>query len=286
MEEKSLIVKIELPTFLEPKISKIDNISFCNYVQKEPQNKNEIYITSNILISVRKGIKVLHLGKQSIEVDKDSLLFLRSGSYIMTEVLDEYYEAMLFIYEDELLLDFINKYDISFDKNDFKEQDIFKIDSSYELESLINSTCNYFANNTKNKEELIKLKLEEAFLNILSSSSKDKFMDLLASIYKSNYFKSEVEKSFSFQDNILDLAYKFKIPEASFRKKFKESFNTTPKKWQTSKRLGKAKVLLETTNMNVNEVCIESGFENLSWFIQTFKKQYTKTPKQIKNNKN
>ncbi|RXI45759.1 hypothetical protein CRU99_03425 [Malaciobacter mytili] len=51
------------------------------------------------------------------------------------------------------------------------------------------------------------------------------------------------------------------------------------------KRLEKAKVLLESTNMNVSEVCIQTGFDNLSWFIQTFKKYYSQTPTQLKNNK-
>lgn len=279
-------MKIELPSFLEPSLSKIENISFCNYVQKEPQIKNEVYIRNNILIFVRRGTKVLHLEDETLKVDKDSVLFLRSGNYIMTEVLEEFYEAILFLYEDELLLDFIKKYDIKFEKRDLEELNIFKIDNSDELTSLIDTTSKYFLNDTKNKEELIKLKLEEAFLNILNSSSKDKFMNLLASIYKSNYFKIEVEKAFSYQDNILDLAYKMNLAEATFREKFKESFKTTPKKWQTTKRLEKAKVLLETTDKNVSEVCLETGFDNLSWFIQSFKKYYNQTPKQIKNNKN
>lgn len=279
-------MKIELPSFVESSLSKIENISFCNYIQKEPQFKNEVHIKNNILIFVRRGIKVLHLEDKTLKIDKDSVLFLRSGNYIMTEVLDEFYEAILFLYEDELLLDFIKKYNIKFKEKDLEELNIFKIDNSDELTSLIKTTSIYFLNDTKNKEELIKLKLEEAFLNILNSSSKEKFMDLLASIYKSNYFKFEVEKLFSYQENILELSYKMNLPEATFRQKFKETFKTTPKKWQTKKRLEKAKLLLENTNKNVSEVCIETGFDNLSWFIQTFKKYYNKTPKQIKNNKN
>ncbi len=279
-------MKIELPLFLEDNLSKIQNLSFCNYIQRKAQIKNEVYIKSNILIFVKKGIKILHMNNKTLEVKKDSILFLRSGRYIMTEVLDEYYEAMLFLYEDNLLIDFIKKYDIKFENKNLKEFDFFKIESSDELKSLIKNTCNYFLKDTKNKEELIKLKLEEAFLNILDSSSKDNFMDLLASIYKSNYFKIEVEKNFSYEENILDLASKFKIPEATFREKFKDTFNTTPKKWQTLKRLKKAKVLLEVSDKNVSEVCIEVGFDNLSWFIQTFKKNYNQTPSQIKNNIN
>jgi len=279
-------MKIELPTFLDTSITSSGDISFCNYVQKEPQYKNEVYIKSNILIFVRRGVKQLHLKDETLDIDENSILFLRSGNYIMTEVLDQYYEAMLFLYEDNLLLDFINKYNLNPKKIPNDQSSILKIDNTSELKTLIDTTCTYFTNEISNKEEIIKLKLEEAFLNILNSSSKDEFENLLASIYESNYFKIQVEKEFSYDDNILDLASKLKLPNLAFREKFKDVFGQTPKKWQTQKRLEKAKILLETTDKNVSEVCVESGFDNLSWFIQVFKKQYNQTPKQIKNNKN
>ena len=279
-------MKIELPTFLDTNIKTVSNISFCNYVQKEPQYKNEVYIKSNILIFVRRGVKQLHLKDETLDIDENSILFLRSGNYIMTEVLDQYYEAMLFLYEDNLLLDFIKKYNLNPKKIQNNQSSILKIDNTNELKTLIDTTCSYFTNDISNKEEIIKLKLEEAFLNILNSSSKEEFENLLASIYESNYFKIQVEKEFSYDENILDLASKLKLPNLSFREKFKDVFGQTPKKWQTQKRLEKAKILLETTDKNVSEVCVESGFDNLSWFIQVFKKQYNQTPKQIKNNKN
>lgn len=279
-------MKIELPTFLDTNIKTVSNISFCNYVQKEPQYKNEVYIKSNILIFVRRGVKQIHLKDETLDIDENSILFLRSGNYIMTEVLDQYYEAMLFLYEDNLLLDFINKYNLNPKKIPNDQSSILKIDNTSELKTLIDTTCSYFTNDISNKEEIIKLKLEEAFLNILNSSSKEEFENLLASIYESNYFKIQVEKEFSYDDNILDLASKLKLTNLGFREKFKDVFGQTPKKWQTQKRLEKAKILLETTDKNVSEVCVESGFDNLSWFIQVFKKQYNQTPKQIKNNKN
>nr|WP_264291115.1 helix-turn-helix transcriptional regulator [Aliarcobacter butzleri] len=81
-------------------------------------------------------------------------------------------------------------------------------------------------------------------------------------------------------------AKEFNMTDLAFRNKFKTIFRTTPKKWQSEKRLEKAKLLLETTNDNVTEVCYKCGFENISWFIQAFKNRYKVTPKQIKNNKN
>ena len=95
-----------------------------------------------------------------------------------------------------------------------------------------------------------------------------------------NFEKSEtIEK-------ISNFAKEFNITNLAFRNKFKETFGTTPKKWQNRKKLEKAKLLLETTDYNVTQVCQQSGFDNISWFIQAFKKEYKNTKKQIKNNKN
>lgn len=262
-----------------------ENFSFFSYIQKEPQYKNEVNISSNSLILVTKGTKILHLENENINVDENHFLFLKSGSYVMSEVLDEYYEAMIFNYNDSLLVEFISKYNINFTENNIENGNILKLKKTVELKILIDSTYDYIKNTAIQKEQLIKLKLEEAFLNILNSSLSKEFKGFLYSIYKNNSFKVYLEKHFSYEDNILDLADELKMTPLSFRQKFKEVFNTTPKKWQVLRRLEKAKILLENTPKNVSEVCIECGFDNLSWFIQTFKKQYNLTPKQIKNNK-
>ncbi len=260
--------------------------SCFNYVQKEPQYKNEVLLDANTLILVKKGTKILHLENEDLSIDEKHFLFLKSGSYIMSEVLDEYYEAMLFSYEDSVLLDFMFKYNISFeDEKNIKEIEVLNLKKTDELKILMDSTCHYIKTSNENKEEIIKLKLEEAFLNILNSPLSKEFRSFLFSIYKNNHFKASIENNFSYEENILDLAKDLKMTSLSFREKFKEVYNTTPKKWQTMKRLEKAKVLLENSQKNVSEVCIECGFDNLSWFIQVFKKQYDLTPKQIKNNK-
>ena len=106
------------------KIPETQSFSYLNYIQKEPQHKNEVLLESNVLILVIKGTKILHLNDKDMYVDENQLLFLKSGTYVMSEVLDEYYEAMLFFYEDSTLLDFISKYNISFKDENSKETDI------------------------------------------------------------------------------------------------------------------------------------------------------------------
>jgi pimeloyl-ACP methyl ester carboxylesterase/AraC-like DNA-binding protein len=70
---------------------------------------------------------------------------------------------------------------------------------------------------------------------------------------------------------------------SAFKRDFKKIFNTTPSRWIMSKRLEYAKTLLLETNLNVNQICYESGFKNCSHFIQSFKKKIKCTPNQYKS---
>ena len=65
---------------------------------------------------------------------------------------------------------------------------------------------------------------------------------------------------------------------SSFKREFKNKFNTTPSRWLINKRLDHSKTLLLGTNLTVSEVGYECGFKNNSHFIQAFKKVAKVTP--------
>ena len=282
-------MKIIVPEFLEKnsKLNKLENLSICRYIQyKEEGYRKEVFISTNMLFFVMQGTKILHFKDEQLLVNSEDVLFLKSGNYVMSEILDGYYEAILFMYDDTILLDFIKKYNLSFDDTSSFENNYFKIRKTSAFEIFQSSVISYLETNSSNQESIMRLKLEEAFLNILESESKESFKAFLASIYNNNLFKIKIEKEFRYDENVLLFAKEFNITDLAFRNKFKETFGTTPKKWQNEKKLEKAKILLETTDYNVTQVCQKSGFDNISWFIQAFKNKYAITPKQIKNNKN
>lgn len=282
-------MKIFVPEFLEKenKLSKLENLSICNYIQySEDGFRKEVFISTNMLFFVMRGSKVLHFKDKKVDVNSQDVLFLKSGDYVMSEVLDGYYEAILFMYDDNILFDFIKKYNLSFENIPLFEDNYFKIKKTPTFEIFQSSVISYLDTKSSNQESIIKLKLEEAFLNILESDSKESFKAFLASIYNNSLFKIKIEKEFRYDENILLFAKEFNITDLAFRNKFKETFGMTPKKWQNIKKLEKAKLLLETSDYNVTQVCQKSGFDNISWFVQAFKNEYGITPKQIKNNKN
>jgi AraC-like DNA-binding protein len=70
---------------------------------------------------------------------------------------------------------------------------------------------------------------------------------------------------------------------STFNREFKTLFNATPKQWLINKRMAHAYSLLTVKQWTVTAVALEVGYSNISHFIETFKKQYEKTPHQIKS---
>ncbi|MBL8026508.1 MAG: helix-turn-helix transcriptional regulator, partial [Fibrobacteres bacterium] len=61
---------------------------------------------------------------------------------------------------------------------------------------------------------------------------------------------------------------------------FKQSTGETIGHHLTQLRLNSAAKALADGNLNVTEACFQNGFEDLSYFIQVFKKKFGTTPKQ------
>ena len=77
------------------------------------------------------------------------------------------------------------------------------------------------------------------------------------------------------------------VPEASLLSKenLHEIYNATPGKWLLEKRLEYSYYLLETTDQSVDDICMDSGFENRTHFIRVFKNKYGVSPGKLRMGK-
>jgi len=100
--------------------------------------------------------------------------------------------------------------------------------------------------------------------------------------------KSGIDLENIMLDNFL---YNLKVEEfaklcgrslSTFKRDFKESFNTTPFRWIKLKRLEHAKTLLVESELNINQICYDCGFINSSHFIKSFKEKYKLPPHQFR----
>ena len=104
---------------------------------------------------------------------------------------------------------------------------------------------------------------------------------------KSRYIKIDIEKTmlnnFHYNLRIKDFAKLCGRSLSVFKRDFNCRFNTTPFKWVKTKRLEYAKELLMKSDLNVNQICFESGFINNSHFIKSFKEKFKLPPYQFKS---
>lgn len=63
---------------------------------------------------------------------------------------------------------------------------------------------------------------------------------------------------------------------------FKKHLDTTPNQYVNKLRLQYAENLLLNTSLEIIEICLEAGFENLSNFYKHFKEQFNTTPHQVR----
>lgn len=75
---------------------------------------------------------------------------------------------------------------------------------------------------------------------------------------------------------------KLHISRNIFQKSFKAFFGVTPAAYRIEKRIEKAKLLLETTDIPIKEIVIQLGFYDLAYFYKVFERYTSLTPGQYR----
>lgn len=81
------------------------------------------------------------------------------------------------------------------------------------------------------------------------------------------------------------LASMAKVSEVHFRKLFEATYSTTPIAYIVATRLNRAKELMLSSDLNLEEIALQCGFSSLSYFCRVFKQQTALTPHQYRMNR-
>ena len=87
-----------------------------------------------------------------------------------------------------------------------------------------------------------------------------------------------IQQSFAGEISLKEFGEQFHLSEKYVSRYFKEHFHITLSKYVTYLRLEHAKQLLQNTDIPVTEVAMQSGYQNVSYFIRSFKKTYGVAP--------
>ena len=95
---------------------------------------------------------------------------------------------------------------------------------------------------------------------------------------------SYIQQSFTGEISLKEFGKQFHLSEKYVSQYFKEHFHITLSKYVTYLRLEHAKQLLQNSDIPVTEVAMLSGYQNVSYFIRSFKKTYGVSPLKYRKN--
>ncbi len=134
-------------------------------------------------------------------------------------------------------------------------------------------------------ESIIKNKLKEFVLLITKSQNAPSQLDFLAALFKpvDIEFKTTIQHNMYSNLSLDELARLCHLSTSSFKRKFRGSFDDSPKKYIARKKIEKAADLLKT-DLRISDIAYKVGFDSMATFNRNFSNLYGKSPSDYRLN--
>ncbi|MEM9325744.1 MAG: AraC family transcriptional regulator [Bacteroidota bacterium] len=250
----------------------------------EVNANNERYLAAHAITVVHAGHLVANTpdGERQV-VDPGKMILLPRGIYMISDIIPqtEPFRATVFFFDDELIESFLERFE-SPGANGIERTSFaifhFSDDLALFLDNLIRLQSAY------KHRDLTSLKLLE-FLHLVAGSAEGS--RLLAMLFalrnrKKQSVKNFMEQNFEKPLGIEDYAYLTGRSVSTFHRDFKRQFGQSPKSWLMEKRMAKAHDrLLASPDLSVTQLAYHAGYDNVSYFIRAFQRQFGISPKQL-----
>ncbi|TGV01492.1 helix-turn-helix domain-containing protein [Flavivirga rizhaonensis] len=273
----------------DPKNNKLigDDYLFVEYKCPIEVEKFKLWTDTPFITYVISGKKDWTSVNKTYPLHSGESLFIRKGIYNTKQYFEEDYCTILFFITEDFIRRFITNNASVIKSASPKEHydQIFPIHVTNSLNSLFLSVFNYFDMGGEIPRELVEIKFNELLFNIaLNPANQDliSFFNTLRQVEKTS-IQDIMMKNFHYDLQLEEYARLCGRSLSTFKRDFKVHFNETPGKWLTNMRLDYAKTLLQNSELNINEVCYESGFKNTSHFNSSFKQKFSYPPNQYRN---
>ncbi|OWP84543.1 hypothetical protein BWK59_04785 [Flavobacterium davisii] len=256
------------------------------FYNAQQSSKNiPVTFTHNVLCLLLSGHKEVISNQNNISIQNNQFFLLQSGNSLMTERLigESGYNSILFFFSDHFLNDFLSKKQIHLKKTNDSSQTVLDLHKDPYV-SLFEKSVLLLKNDFNQSSLLTYIKLEEILLYLLHKES-DRIINFFQNTLSRNKNKSIKDIVQQYENNHLtveELAFLSNMSISSFKRKFAEIYQISPKKYFISKRMEKARNEL-ILNKRPSDIYHELGYENLSAFSNEFKKYYGVSPKNFKD---
>ncbi|MFD1003362.1 helix-turn-helix domain-containing protein [Ohtaekwangia kribbensis] len=265
-----------------------DIIIYNYHTTDKSSIKAKVAANRHVFSFLQEGEKEVHFFDRSVKFTPAQALLIPASNCLMSERPShaKQYRAFLFLFSDTNLAAFRSKYPFLF-TTDYKiprDQLSFFLFSQDEFVKGFIQSLQLLPNNVSPStlsEHLLQIKFEEIMLYLCDRYPQE-FLPLLASLTATSFdlpLRKVVESNVYTNLSMEELAFLCNMSLSTFKRKFEEVYGTPPARWFHLKKMQQAAFLLKHRNVKASEIHHKLGYENLSSFVQAFKKEFGKTPK-------
>ncbi|CAN5252364.1 hypothetical protein BH09BAC4_BH09BAC4_26860 [soil metagenome] len=275
----------------------IDTAELTIYETQHVAEKVEITFNTPVLASMIRGRKVMCLpgtGKPSFDflpgesmiVSRDETMqidFPEAESQNPTQCLG------LVIAPDKVLqiTDLLNDRAPLIDNAQgwqFGQHNFF-LTNDIPIQQLIARLVYIFTENNEAKDVFANLVLQELVVRLMQTQARTLLLSpetAFANVNRLAHIAQYINKHISRNIQIRELADEACMSEPNFYRTFKQTFGMTPVDYINQQRIGLASKLLRTTDRCLNDVSLECGFNNLTYFMKMFRREMGVSPAQYR----
>jgi AraC family transcriptional regulator, exoenzyme S synthesis regulatory protein ExsA len=270
---------------VDPRMTKlqIGDFLFAEYTCGVREERVGVWAPADYLVNVVAGKKTWHTSEAVWPAKRGDSLFFRKGAAIVDQSFEQEFCLLTFFVPDHLVRTTVREIADSLGalaKGIAPIRSAAWVENDLTLSAFFESMRTYLAGKEKPSEPLLRLKLKELIVSILTSGRNPSLAAYFRALgdQERPSLGEIMEANFRYNLSLEEYARLCHRSLSSFKREFQAHFNETPGKWLLRKRLDYAAGLLRGSKMNVTEVAFECGFEDVSHFSRVFKEYFQEPP--------
>ncbi len=269
------------------KTFQVDNLLMVEYKCLINDHNSDIWAHHHYFAHVFGGEKKWKTPSIEHKVSTGQTLFVKKGVTTVYQYFQQPFLVVFIFISDDFISEIVTKY-ADLVKHNMKskvyDKDLMLLDDSEMLVGYFQSLMSYFNQKEKPSDQLLKLKMEEFVLQLLSNPGNEYLKQFFFSLKNQQKvtIKETMDKHYLNQLSLEQFARLSNRSLSAFRRDFIELYQVPPGKWLQNKRLNHSRFLLETSDMTIAEIVDSSGFKNRSHFARLFKKEFGHSPRSFK----
>jgi AraC family transcriptional regulator, exoenzyme S synthesis regulatory protein ExsA len=268
-----------------PQINRLEigEFIFAEFTCGIADERAALWTHQDYLVHVLTGKKTWHTTEGVFAANPGDTVFFKKGAAIVEQHLEVDFCLLMFFIPDDLVRAAVRELASSLGPTRASAasiQSAARVVNDTALSGFFASMRTYFAGKEAPSEPLLRLKLKELVISILTSGRNPALAAYFRSLTDSDLpsVAEIMETNFRFNLSLEEYARLCHRSLSSFKREFQASFQTSPGKWLLGKRLDYAAALFRGSKRNVTEIALESGFEDVSHFSRVFKTRFGHSP--------